>query len=158
MGATIVPAAARPPPAVAILGARGNQAQGPGRRLPQGQVRRRARAAKGGRYTTAEESGRYTPPIPKSVRQQPAVVRARSSWCCSSAGVAVIIVNYLAAPAGVAHGSPWDLVVGLVADRRRLRRAPPSTTDAAAPAARGERQPRRSMMVALASPPPSHMV
>ena len=53
--------------------------KGPGG-APEGQVGAGGpRRRKVGRYKTAEESGRYTPPIPKSVRQQPAVVRGLSS-------------------------------------------------------------------------------
>ncbi len=70
------------------------------------------RAAKVGRYKTAEESGRYTAPIPKSVRHSP-------PWfgvlilVLLIGGVAVITVNYLGRLPGLAHGSPWGLVVGL---------------------------------------------
>jgi hypothetical protein len=66
-----------------------------------------------GRPSTAEESGRYTRPIPKSVRRSPpwygALVLA-----LLIVGVAIIVVNYLAHIPGVAHGSPWGLVAGLV--------------------------------------------
>jgi hypothetical protein len=66
-----------------------------------------------GRPSTAEESGRYTRPIPNSVRRSP-------PWYGTVVlllliiGVAVIVVNYLAHIPGVAHGSPWGLVAGLV--------------------------------------------
>ena len=66
-----------------------------------------------GRPSTAEESGRYTPPIPKSVRRSPpwygGVVLA-----LLIVGVVIIVVNYLAHLPGLAHGSPWGLVIGLV--------------------------------------------
>jgi len=69
--------------------------------------------SKVGRPSTAEESGRYTRPIPKSVRRSPrwygALVLA-----LLIVGVAIIVLNYLAHIPGVAHGSPWGLVVGLV--------------------------------------------
>ena len=69
--------------------------------------------SKVGRPSTAEESGRYTRPIPKSVRRSPpwygALVLA-----LLIVGVAIIVVNYLAHIPGVAHGSPWGLVAGLV--------------------------------------------
>jgi hypothetical protein len=66
-----------------------------------------------GRYKTAEETGRYTPPIPKSVRRSP-------PWygvlvlALLIGGVALIVVNYLAHLPWVAHGSAWGLVSGLV--------------------------------------------
>jgi hypothetical protein len=69
--------------------------------------------SKVGRPSTAEESGRYTRPIPKSVRRSPpwygALVLA-----LLIVGVAVIVVNYLAHIPFVAHGSAWGLVAGLV--------------------------------------------
>ena len=65
-----------------------------------------------GRPSTAEESGRYTAPIPKSVRRSPpwygAVVLA-----LLIVGVVIIVVNYLAHLPWLAHGSPWGLVIGL---------------------------------------------
>jgi hypothetical protein len=69
--------------------------------------------SKVGRPSTAEESGRYTRPIPKSVRRSP-------HWygvlvlALLIVGVAIIVLNYLAHIPGVAHGSPWGLVAGLV--------------------------------------------
>ena len=69
--------------------------------------------SKVGRPSTAQESGRYTPPIPKSVRRSP-------PWygllllTLLILGVAVIIVNYLANIPGVSHGSYWGLVAGLL--------------------------------------------
>jgi hypothetical protein len=73
----------------------------------------RSTAAKVGRPSTAEESGRYTRPIPKNVRRSP-------PWygplvlLLLIVGVALIVVNYLAHIPGVAHGSAWGLVAGLV--------------------------------------------
>ncbi|HTU37354.1 MAG TPA: cell division protein CrgA [Acidimicrobiales bacterium] len=72
------------------------------------------RAAKVGRYKTAEESGRYTAPIPKSVRHSPPWFGALLLVLLIG-GVVVITVNYLAHLPFMAHGSPWGLVIGLVA-------------------------------------------
>jgi len=72
------------------------------------------RASKVGRYKTAEESGRYTAPIPKSVRHSPPWFGALILVLLIG-GVAVITVNYLAHLPFMAHGSPWGLVIGLVA-------------------------------------------
>jgi len=72
------------------------------------------RASKVGRYKTAEESGRYTAPIPKSVRHSPPWFGALILVLLIG-GVAVITVNYLAHLPFLAHGSPWGLVVGLAA-------------------------------------------
>jgi hypothetical protein len=69
--------------------------------------------SKVGRPSTAQESGRYTPPIPKSVRRSP-------PWygvlllAMLILGVAIIVVNYLAHIPGVSHGSYWGLVSGLL--------------------------------------------
>jgi Cell division protein CrgA len=71
------------------------------------------RASKVGRYKTAEESGRYTAPIPKSVRHSPPWFGALILVLLIG-GVAVITVNYLAHLPGLGHGSPWGLVIGLV--------------------------------------------
>jgi hypothetical protein len=69
--------------------------------------------SKVGRPSTAEESGRYTRPIPKSVRRSPPWYGALV-LILLIVGVAIIVVNYLAHIPGVAHGSPWGLVAGLV--------------------------------------------
>jgi hypothetical protein len=66
-----------------------------------------------GRPSTAEESGRYTRPIPKSVRRSPPWYGALV-LILLLVGVATIVINYLAHLPGVAHGSPWGLVGGLV--------------------------------------------
>ena len=66
-----------------------------------------------GRPSTAEESGRYTAPIPKSVRHSPRWFGALILVLLIG-GVAVITVNYLAHLPFAAHGSPWGLVAGLV--------------------------------------------
>ena len=99
---------------MANLYGRGHQHQRTGRRLQEGQVRLRAdRRLKVGRYKTAEESGRYTAPIPKSVRHSPPWFGALILVLLIG-GVAVITVNYLAHLPFAAHGSPWGLVAGLV--------------------------------------------
>ena len=85
---------------------------GPGGASRKGKSSAGRTASKVGRYKTAEESGRYTAPIPKSVRKSPAwygvVVLA-----LLVGGVAIIVVNYLGHLPFVAHGSPWGLVAGL---------------------------------------------
>jgi len=86
---------------------------GPGGASRKGRSTAGRTTSKVGRPSTAEESGRYTRPIPKSVRRSPpwygAVVLA-----LLIVGVAVIVVNYLAHIPWVAHGSAWGLVAGLV--------------------------------------------
>ena len=72
-------------------------------------ARRQGRAA----TRRPEESGRYTAPIPKSVRHSPPWFGALILVLLIG-GVAVITVNYLAHLPFLAHGSPWGLVVGLV--------------------------------------------
>jgi hypothetical protein len=69
--------------------------------------------AKVGRYTSAEEKGRYTPPIPKSVRRSPAWYGLLVLFLLIG-GVGLIVANYLAHLPFVAHGSAWGLVAGLV--------------------------------------------
>ncbi|MCL5445123.1 MAG: cell division protein CrgA [Actinobacteria bacterium] len=69
-------------------------------------------ASKVGRYKSPEETGRYTPPIPKSVRKSP-------RWygpvmlAVLILGVLMILSNYLVGLPGAPHGSPWYLVSGL---------------------------------------------
>ena len=86
---------------------------GPGGASRKGKSTAGRTTSKVGRPSTAEESGRYTRPIPKSVRRSPpwygALVLA-----LLVVGVAVIVVNYLAHIPLVAHGSSWGLVAGLV--------------------------------------------
>jgi hypothetical protein len=86
---------------------------GPGGASRKGKSTAGRTTSKVGRPSTAEESGRYTRPIPKSVRRSPpwygALVLA-----LLIVGVAVIVVNYLAHIPFVAHGSAWGLVAGLV--------------------------------------------
>jgi hypothetical protein len=73
----------------------------------------RTTSSKVGRPKTAEESGRYTAPIPKNVRHSPGWFGALILVLLIG-GVALITVNYLARLPGLAHGSPWGLVIGLV--------------------------------------------
>ncbi|HVA09366.1 MAG TPA: cell division protein CrgA [Acidimicrobiales bacterium] len=68
--------------------------------------------AKVGRYKTAEESGRYTPPIPKNVRRSPAWYGPLVLGLLVI-GVLIIVLNYLSHLPGVSHGSAIGLVVGL---------------------------------------------
>jgi hypothetical protein len=90
-----------------------NTKPGPGGASRKGKSTAGRTTSKVGRPSTAEESGRYTRPIPKSVRRSPpwygALVLA-----LLIVGVAVIVVNYLTHIPWVSHGSPWGLVAGLV--------------------------------------------
>jgi hypothetical protein len=70
-------------------------------------------SAKVGRPKTAEESGRYTPPIPKNVRRSPPWYGALVLLLLI-VGVLIIVLNYLSHLPGVSHGSAIGLVVGLV--------------------------------------------
>jgi Cell division protein CrgA len=87
--------------------------KGPGGASRKGKSSGGRTTSKIGRYKTPEESGRYTAPIPKSVRHSP-------RWygvlvlVLLIGGVAIITVNYLARLPGLSRGSPWGLVVGLV--------------------------------------------
>ena len=63
-----------------------------------------------GRYKTAQETGRYTPPTPRSVRRSPRW-HGVLTLLLMLAGVLVILLNYLQALPTV---SAWYLVVGLV--------------------------------------------
>lgn len=84
-----------------------------GRTTVKGATRPAAKAnARVGRYTAPEESGRYTPPVPRGVRRSP-------RWygvlvlALMILGVLAILLNYLTVlPGGV---SAWYLVGGLVA-------------------------------------------
>ncbi len=73
------------------------------------------RAAKGpsqkvGRPKSAEEAGRYTPPIPRTVRRSPRWYGVLT-LVLMLAGVLVILFNYLSVLPTV---SAWYLLVGLV--------------------------------------------
>jgi len=68
------------------------------------------RGSKVGRYTPAEESGRYTPPIPKSVRRSPRWYGV-TLLVLLLLGVLTILLNYLnVLPGGT---RVWYLVGGL---------------------------------------------
>jgi Cell division protein CrgA len=90
-----------------------NTKQGPGGASRKGKSAAGRSTSKVGRPSTAEESGRYTRPIPKSVRRSPPWYGALV-LILLIVGVAIIVVNYLAHLPGVAHGSAWGLVAGLV--------------------------------------------
>ena len=90
-----------------------NTKSGPGGASRKGKSAAGRSVSKVGRYKTAEESGRYTPPIPKSVRKSPAWFGVLVLVLLIG-GVAVIVANYLTHLPFVSHGSPWGLVVGLV--------------------------------------------
>jgi len=94
---------------------------GPGRAQKKGRSAAGRTTAKGsrpgpststvGKYTSAEESGRYTPPVPRNVRRSPRWHGALI-LIFFIGGVLVILLNYLnVLPFGV---QPWYLVVGLV--------------------------------------------
>ncbi len=88
---------------------------GPGRAQRKGRSADGRTTAKGGsrvgRYTSAEESGRYTAPIPKGVKASP-------RWFGGLVllllvlGVVMILLNYLTVLPGAV--SVWYLVAGLV--------------------------------------------
>ena len=64
-----------------------------------------------GRYTPAEESGRYTPPVPKNIRKSPRWFGV-TILALLILGVLLILLNYSnVLPGGV---SVWYLVGGLV--------------------------------------------
>lgn len=90
-------------------------ARGPGRAQRKGTSasgRTTPRAAQRvGRYTSPEESGRYTPPIPKGVRRSPRWFGALVLFLLV-AGVLVILLNYMTVLPGSV--TAWYLVVGLV--------------------------------------------
>jgi Cell division protein CrgA len=86
---------------------------GPGKASNKGKSAAGRTTSKVGRPSTAQESGRYTPPIPKNVRHSPAWYGALV-LALLIGGVAVIVVNYLAHLPFAARGSPWGLVTGLV--------------------------------------------
>ena len=106
------------PPALTILPAVADRTKtpkaGPGGASQKGRSASGRATSKVGRYKTAEEKGRYTPPIPKNVKRSPAWYGALVLLLLV-VGVLVIVVNYLAHIPFVAHGSAWGLVAGLVA-------------------------------------------
>jgi hypothetical protein len=66
--------------------------------------------SKVGRYKTAEESGRYTPPVPKSVRRSPRWMGALVLILLIG-GVLMILLNYI--PVLPGSVSTWYLIGGL---------------------------------------------
>lgn len=93
---------------------------GPGRAQRKGKSAGGRATAKGtpgrpgskvGRYTSAEESGRYTPPIPKNVRRS-ARWYGVALLALLLLGLLTILLNYLNVLPGGAK--VWYLVVGLV--------------------------------------------
>ncbi len=91
---------------------------GPGKAQRKGRSSEGRATAKGtksgskvGRYTSPEESGRYTAPIPKDVRHSPAWFGALILILLIG-GVLTIILNYFSALPGSPSG--WYLLVGLV--------------------------------------------
>jgi hypothetical protein len=90
-----------------------NTKSGPGGASRKGKSAAGRTASKVGRYKTAEETGRYTPPIPKSVRRSPAWFGVLVLVLLIG-GVAVIVTNYLFHLPLASRGSPWGLVAGLV--------------------------------------------
>jgi Cell division protein CrgA len=90
-----------------------NTKTGPGGASRKGKSATGRSTSKVGRPSTAEESGRYTRPIPKKVRSSPPWYGALV-LILLIVGVAIIVINYLAHIPGVAHGSAWGLVAGLV--------------------------------------------
>ncbi len=86
---------------------------GPGRAQQKGRSasgRTTSKGSKVGRYTSPEESGRYTPPVPRQVRTSPRWFGATVLGLLIL-GVLTILLNYLTVlPGGV---STWYLVGGL---------------------------------------------
>ncbi|HWF16125.1 MAG TPA: cell division protein CrgA [Acidimicrobiales bacterium] len=87
--------------------------KGPGGASKKGKSASGRTTSKVGRYKSPVESGRYTAPIPKSVRHSPAWFGVLVLILLIG-GVVVITVNYLAHLPLAAHGSPWGLVAGLI--------------------------------------------
>jgi hypothetical protein len=86
--------------------------QGPGGASRKGKSAAGRSTSKVGRPSSAEESGRYTAPIPRSVRRSPPWYGALV-LVLLIVGVVVIVANYLAHLPFATHGSAWGLVVGL---------------------------------------------
>jgi Cell division protein CrgA len=90
---------------------------GPGRSGRKGRSASGRTTAKGspgakiGRYSTAEESGRYTAPIPTSVKRSPRWFGI-ATLVALILGVLIILLNYLTVLPGAV--SVWYLVAGLV--------------------------------------------
>jgi len=87
---------------------------GPGRAQRKGTSsggRATATRSRVGRYTAPEHSGKYTPPIPRTVRRSPRWFGAAVLGLLV-AGVLLILLNYLTVLPGSV--SAWYLVAGLV--------------------------------------------
>lgn len=86
--------------------------RGPGRAQRKGtSAAGRTTAARVGRYTAPETSGKYTPPVPKTVRKSPVWFGPLLLFLLI-AGVLLILLNYLTL---LPHSaSTWYLVAGLV--------------------------------------------
>jgi hypothetical protein len=88
--------------------------RGPGRAQRKGTSaggRTTANQGRIGRYTAPEESGKYTPPVPKNVRRSPRWHGA-AVLLFLIGGVLLILLNYLTVLPGSV--SSWYLVAGLV--------------------------------------------
>lgn len=86
---------------------------GPGRAQRKGTSaggRTTVKSARVGRYTAPEESGKYTPPVPRAVRKSPKWFGALVLGLLI-AGVLLILLNYLSIMPGSV--SAWYLVAGL---------------------------------------------
>lgn len=86
---------------------------GPGRAQRKGTsaTGRAVKGARVGRYTAPEQSGKYTPPIPRGVRKSPRWFGPLVLFLLV-AGVLLILLNYLSILPGSV--SAWYLVAGLV--------------------------------------------
>lgn len=105
---------------MAILGAMAPKTKtGPGRAQRKGKSAEGRATSKGsaprgasrvGRYTSPEESGRYTPPIPKDIRRSPRWYGI-AVLAVLILGVLTILLNYISVLPGAV--SVWYLVGGL---------------------------------------------
>lgn len=87
---------------------------GPGRAQRKGTSaggRTTVKAGRVGRYTSPEQSGKYTPPVPRNVRKSPRWFGGLVLFLLI-AGVLLILLNYLSVLPGAV--SAWYLVAGLV--------------------------------------------
>lgn len=82
-----------------------------GRATPKGGGSQKKGGSRVGRYTPPDESGRYTPPVPRKIRRSSPVFGV-AILALLIIGVLAILLNYLSVlPGGV---SGWYLVAGLV--------------------------------------------